>query len=158
MTFCEVRYTTRALTVLLVVFGVGLTASILIAGLPDMSTGGERAGLIGASLFGLALCVGCALMSSVVRVGPDGVELELRLGFSIWHRQIPWSELEGAEVEPLSALRSGGLGLRSLGGGRMALLVRPGTGVVMRLRGGRRSYVVASDRAGELLEALNAPR
>lgn len=158
MTFREVRYSSTGIGVAVVLIGVAVAVNTLISAWPSTTSDTERLlfAILSAAVIGLCLLV--ARMSSVTEVTVDGVELRFRLGITIWRRHISWDDLSLDGVERVGVVRAGGLGLRYLGGGRTALVVRPGPGVVLRTRGGERTYVVASDRADELVDVLTPHR
>lgn len=98
-----------------------------------------------------------ARMSSAVLVEPEGVRLGFRIGgIPVWRRRIRARDIERVEKSTVDALSAGGLGLRFLGGGRAALMVRQGDAVRIVLADGWRQYLVATDRADELEHALSA--
>ncbi|QGQ18490.1 hypothetical protein GC089_03505 [Cellulomonas sp. JZ18] len=158
MTFREVRYASTGIRVAVVLIGVAVAVHTLISAWPGTTSDTERFlfAILSAAVVGLCLLV--ARMSSVTEVTVAGVELRFRLGITIWRRHIPRDDLSIDGVERVGVVRAGGLGLRYLGGGRTVLTVSPGPGVVLRTRGGERTYVVGSDRADELVDALSPHR
>lgn len=154
MTFKEVRYASPVVSVVTVAIGLAVAANLLVSTWSSAASGAEQTLFVSLAVAVIALCVAVARMSTVTLVGPDGVELVFRVGITVWRRRIPWSEIAVDGVERVSVMRAGGLGLRYLGGGRIALMVRPGPGVVLQTRERRNTYVVGSDRTSELLHVL----
>ena len=158
MTFREVRHASAGARVAIVGVGVVVAVSTLLPQWASTTSDSERTLLVALMAFVIGLCLLAAGMSSVTEVTTEGVELTFRLVIPIWHRRIPWDDLSVDGVERVGVIRAGGLGLRYLGGGRVAVLVRPGPGVVLHARGGERTYVVGSDRSTELIDTLTAHR
>lgn len=89
----------------------------------------------------------------IIRMTPDS----LQIGYGVFRRRIPWSEIEGADVDELSALREGGVGVRVLkvkGKWRIVYSVVGGPRVVLSVRSGRFREVVFSTKNPEEVVAL----
>ncbi|ADG76144.1 putative integral membrane protein [Cellulomonas flavigena DSM 20109] len=158
MRFREVRYATAGVGAVAVTIGVAVAVNLLLSAWPSATSDVERALFALLAVAVVALCVLVARMSSVTEVSADGVSLAFRLGVTVWRRRIARDDLAVDGVEQVGVVRAGGLGLRFLGAGRVALMVRSGPGVVLRTLDGRRTYVVGSDRIDELLGVLVAHR
>lgn len=158
VTFREVRHASAGVAAVVVTIGVAVAVNLLLSAWPSTTSDAERAAFALIAAAALGLCVLIARMSTVAEVTTEGVHLVFRLGVTVWRRRIPWTDLAVDGVERVSAVRAGGLGLRYLGAGRIALMVRAGPGVVLRTRGGERTYVVGSERVDDFLDALAAHR
>ena len=106
-------------------------------------------------LLSFGLCAAVARMSSAVLVGPDVATLSMRLGgVLVWRRRLHADDVQRVERGVAGAMSAGGLGLRFLGGGRVALMVRHGDAVRIGLTDGYREYLVVTERPEELMTAL----
>ena len=86
--------------------------------------------------------------------GADAVRLALP---PFWRRVVPVGELTAARTVTVTDVTAlGGYGLRFLGAGRTALVLRPGPAVELVVADGR-SYLVGTARPQELLAAIGPP-
>lgn len=153
--FRETRRAAKELQVGVILLGIAITSFIIATAVPDARSTAEAIGLVLVALGSMALVLGVARMSSVVEVDPArGVTLRFRLGAPVWRRVITWDEISEVSEGSLSMAAAGGLGLRWIGPGRWALLVRGGSVVTIKAPNGSREYLVGTDRPAELLTAL----
>ena len=154
-TFRETRHASRELQVGVVLLGLVITSFIVATAVPDSRSTAEAVGFVLVALGSMALVLGAARMSSVVEVDPvRGVSLGFRLGIPVWRRAISRDEISEVADGTLSMAGAGGLGLRWIGPGRWALLVRGGSVIVIKVPDGSKEYLVGTDRPAELMAAL----
>ncbi|MFQ5909007.1 MAG: hypothetical protein ACE5JE_09340 [Thermoplasmata archaeon] len=81
----------------------------------------------------------------------------LQIGYGMFRWRIRWGEIEGVELDELSALREGGVGVRVLkvkGKWRIVYSVVGGPRIVLSVRSGRFREVVFSTKNPEEVTAL----
>ncbi len=124
-----------------VVLVAGALAAALVAGIA-LTTGLWPLLLVAAAVGLAAAAVG----SVHVVAGPRG--LDVRLGpLGLLRRTVPAGDIASAEPTEIRAREWGGYGWRVLPGGRSALVLRGGPGLLVHLRDGRRLAITVDDPA-----------
>ena len=137
----EQRFSGRLVSVLL--FGILIGWVLLVAS-------GLVRDLMGPVVV-LALLIFFALARLVVRVSPEGLDVEFH---PLTHRHIPLADISSCEARVYRPIREyGGWGMRWGGKGGRAYNVRGNRGVQLTLRSGE-SVLLGSQRADELASVI----
>ena len=153
--FDEERHATAAVRALIIGLCLVAATSTVVTAWPASRGDTERTALVVGAVVLVTLGVLASTMSTTVRVSHRGVDIAFALGVTVWRRHLEWWQVRTVDLRSVSAVRAGGLGLRWLGSGTVALMVRPGPAVAIGTDAGR-TYVVVTDRPTQLIAALTS--